>query len=116
MLLGPVTNPFLIPQGLNNKFWYKTYFNTYSSEAAVSVSSFGGSVTHRLAVTLAEQRRAAARSWRRGFRTENLFTGARLRASYYQPWIRLAETDVGFFNTVFSVTAPTFEARPLPAI
>ncbi len=29
LFIGPVSNPFLLPQGYNNTFWYKTYFSTY---------------------------------------------------------------------------------------
>jgi filamentous hemagglutinin len=32
VLLGPVANTFLLPQGVNNKHWYKTYFSTYAAE------------------------------------------------------------------------------------
>ena len=34
-----------VPAGLNNKFWYKTYFSTYAPDSAVHVSSLGGDVT-----------------------------------------------------------------------
>ena len=39
VLLGPVGNPFLLPQGINNTFWYKTYFSTYAPDSYVNVSS-----------------------------------------------------------------------------
>ena len=29
LLLGPVVNPFLLPEGYNNTFWFKTYVSTY---------------------------------------------------------------------------------------
>lgn len=104
VLLGPVTNTFLLPQGLNNKFWYKTYFNTFSADSGAAVSSFGGSVTHRLAVTLPGETtpRPTLEAWLLG---ENLFTDTASRASYFQPWIRLAETDTGFFATQLQVAA-----------
>jgi len=41
VLLGPVGNPFLLPVGLGNRFWNKTYFSTYAASSAVNVSSFG---------------------------------------------------------------------------
>lgn len=111
VLLGPVTNPFLLPQGLNNKFWYKMYFNTFSSDAGVDVASFGGSVTHRLAATLPGSASADSilNLW---FSTQNLFTGAgsALNASNFQPWLRLAEMDLQSFQQVFSLGAPNLRS------
>ena len=107
VLLGPVANPFLLPAGLNNKYWYKTYFDTYSSDAEVDVASFGGSVTHRLAVTPPGQSSAKPIliAW---LETKNLFqtTGATTRASNAQPWIRLAESTVTPFSTLVTLIPP----------
>ena len=38
---------FLLPQGLGNSVWYKSFFSTYGAQTAVSVSSLGGNVTLR---------------------------------------------------------------------
>ena len=107
ILLGPVTNPFFLPQGLNNKFWYKTYFNTYSPDAGVSVSSFGGSVTHRLSATLPGTTNATPilGAW---LDRQNRLTSE--NASFYEPWIRLAEAEVSRFATVATVDAPTLRS------
>ena len=35
LLLGPVANVFLLPEGINNSFWYKTYYSTYDPGDAV---------------------------------------------------------------------------------
>ncbi len=109
VLLGPVTNTFLLPQGVNNKFWYKTYFNTFSADAGAAVASFGGSVTHRLGVTLPGETtpRPILDAW---LLDQNLFTNTTNRASYFQPWIRLAETDTTFFSTQLTVAAPTLRS------
>lgn len=109
VLLGPVTNTFLLPQGLNNKFWYKTYFNTFSADSGAEISSFGGSVTHRLAVTLPGQTtpRPILEAWLLG---ENLFTNNTTRASFFQPWIRLAETSTEFFATQLEVAASSLRS------
>ncbi len=45
VLLGPVANPFLLPQGINNSYFDKTYFSTFATTDAVDVSSLTGSVT-----------------------------------------------------------------------
>lgn len=106
ILLGPVTNPFLLPQGVNNKFWYKTYFNTFSSDAGVDVASFGGSVTHRLAATTGGDTTTSILGlW---LNKQNLFKDT--TASNYQPWLRLAETNLESFNQIFSLGAPNLKS------
>ncbi|HTQ31258.1 MAG TPA: filamentous hemagglutinin family protein, partial [Opitutaceae bacterium] len=45
VLLGPVANPFLLPQAVDNAYFEKTYFSTYDPRDAVNVSSLGGDVT-----------------------------------------------------------------------
>ncbi|HET6406391.1 MAG TPA: filamentous hemagglutinin family protein [Chthoniobacteraceae bacterium] len=111
VLIGPIANTFLLPQGLNNKFWYKTYFNTFSGDAGASISSFGGSVTHRLAVTLdgGSLAQPILGAW---LKNVNQFTGSTSNASYYQPWIRLAELslDREGYDPVFALTVPTIES------
>ena len=107
ILLGPVANPFLLPQGANNKFWYKTYFNTYSKGAGASVASLGGSVSHRMAVTFPEDS-SPTNILSKWFNTQNILSDS--NSSYYQPWIRLAETGLGSFNEVFSLVAPTLKS------
>ena len=111
ILLGPVANPFLLPQGLNNKFWYKTSFSTFSPDAGVAVSSYGGSVTHRMEINLPNG--ASARSildiW---FSEQNLFNGVNssFSASNFQPWLRLNEVDLQTYNSVFSLSAPNLQS------
>ncbi|MEI6654352.1 MAG: filamentous hemagglutinin family protein, partial [Verrucomicrobiota bacterium] len=107
VLLGPVTNPFLLPQGINNKYWYKTYFNTYAADAGATVASYGGDVTLRMAATV--QNGASASSildaW---FSSQNLYKGSSsaYNASNYQPWLRLAEASLATFSGVFKLDAP----------
>ena len=107
VLLGPVTNAFLLPQGINNKFWYKSYFNTFSENAGATVASYGGSVTHRLSVTMPGQStpQPILSAW---LSSHNLFTGSgsESRSSNYQPWLRLAEASITAFSTQFRLLAP----------
>jgi filamentous hemagglutinin family protein len=111
VLLGPVVNPFLLPQGLNNKFWNKTYFSTYSEDAEVNVSSFGGDVTHRLAVNRPNQAGPAEPILIAWMQKKNLYgQGANTRASNWQPWIRLAETVVTPFDTAVTLMPPTLRS------
>jgi len=108
ILLGPVTNTFLLPQGVNNKFWYKTYFNTFSADAGATVASFGGSVTHRLATTLPGQ--TTPRSILSAWLANTTPTTATNKAFYFQPWTRLAEVDLAFFSTQLEVAAPNLQS------
>ena len=52
VLLGPVANPFLLPGGVNNTFWYKTYFSTYALTDSIHVASLAGDVTLRESIAL----------------------------------------------------------------
>ena len=105
LLLGPVANTFLLPQGINNKHWYKTYFSTFSATSSVTAASLGGSVTLREAATLVSGTSALPilGLWMNKellFSTSNTTTAANV-----QPWLRLAETNVDPFN-VFTTVMP----------
>ena len=107
VLLGPVGSAFLLPQGLSNKFWYKTQFNTISEEAGVSVSSLGGDVIHRLSVTSSSD---ASPTPVLAFLTGQYSALSSLSIGYYQPWVRLAEPNIGYFSTLFTVALPSLES------
>jgi hypothetical protein len=102
ILIGPVTNPFLMPQGLNNKFWYKTYFNTYSEDAGASVASFGGGVTHRLATSDGPVLQVWLETQNRLIPNQSTPS----TAGNFQPWIRLAEASPSLFQTLLGVNGP----------
>jgi filamentous hemagglutinin len=106
VLLGPTTNPFLLPAGLNNKFWYKTYFSTYAPESAVRVSSLGGDVTLRQEVVLPTESssRSMLQVW---MERANLLTTGANGVAFSQPWLRLAETSVEPFSSVLSLAPPS---------
>ena len=106
ILLGPVTNPFLLPQGTGNRFWYKTHFSTYSSDASVNALSLGGDVTLRNAVTLPGQSQATSLLgiW---YQTQLLYTGSASSTSFIQPWLRLAENDLSPFASVWELAPPS---------
>ena len=111
VLLGPISNPFLLPQGINNKFWYKTYFSTFAPDAGATVTSYGGSVTHRMAVNLpgSVSSRSILDVW---FGTQDVFAGSAsaFNASNYQPWLRLSEMSLESFASVFGLTAPNLSS------
>ncbi|WP_345715865.1 filamentous haemagglutinin family protein, partial [Luteolibacter yonseiensis] len=111
MLLGPTVNTFLLPQGLNNKFWYKTYFNTYGSDSYLDVSSLGGDITLRTAATLpSTPGQTPILSIWSASQYDLLSTGS---PASYQPWLRLAETLVTPFETLSSIGAPRLTAYAL---
>jgi hypothetical protein len=113
LLLGPVANPFLLPGGLDNTYWYKTYFSTYASTDSVDVSSLSGSVSLREAAVASVPAAGASNPipmlevW-----LQNMFllTEGSPTASFYQPWLRITETAVDPFATVSALLAPTLRA------
>jgi filamentous hemagglutinin len=106
ILLGPATNPFLLPQGTGNRFWYKTHFSTYSADASLNALSLGGDVTHRNTITLPGQSQATSllRAWHQ---TQLLYTGSTSSTSFNQPWLRLAENDLSPFTPVWELAPPS---------
>jgi hypothetical protein len=68
-------------------------------------------VTHRLAVTLpgSNVTQPILEAW---ISSQNLFTLAtnNNHASYYQPWLRLAESEVARFSTVTTILPPTLRS------
>ncbi len=110
LLLGPVANTFLLPQGYSNTYWYKTYFSTYSATAGVNASSLGGSVTLRQGTSLEIDSLPSStvpilELWYQEMLL--LDTGATPSASNFQPWLRLAESSVGPFGDLFSLMPGT---------
>lgn len=110
VLLGPVANPFLLPQGMNNRFWYKTYFSTYGANSGVNVSSLGGSVTFRESATPnGTTADPMLYQWLTKVLLFNTNTSSQV-ASYNQPWLRLAESSTNPFSVVSAIMAPTLKA------
>ena len=112
ILLGPVANPFLLPQGLNNRYWYKTFFSTYSPESSVKVTSLGGNVSMRNSINLPTQNssRPALEVW---LQTQQLLSTGSGSAAYYQPWLRLVETSLQPFTSILSVYPSNLEVSAL---
>lgn len=104
ILLGPATTAFLLPQGLNNKFWYKTQFQTIDGSSGVRVTSIGGDITHRLAVTLPGDVIALPTLAAYYRQTSAISPGSR---GFYRPWLRIAETNIQNFNTVSTISLPS---------
>ena len=101
LLLGPVANPFLLPQGINNSFYEKSYFSTYAQTDAVNVFSLTGDVI------LKDSANGGAGSLASWFQNVLLFYGNPNGFSRSQPWLRLAETSITPFATVTALMPGT---------
>ena len=112
ILLGPVSNPFLLPQGANNRYWNKTYFSTISADSSVSALSLGGDVSFRNSVILPSQSQAQPilRAWHE---TQLLLTGSASSTAWLQPWLRLSETSLAPFSPVWSLSASSLSLSSL---
>ena len=104
VLLGPVSNPFLLPGGLLNGFRNKSYFSTYATDSYVNVNSLGGDVTLRNSATSPGQTEGEATSLlQKWFENKLLFNSNSLTASDRKPWLRLDESGTTPFSTLFSL-------------
>jgi filamentous hemagglutinin len=90
ILLGPAANVFLLPQGINNSFWYRTYFSTFSQESEVLVNSLAGNVVLRTAAAGATSPspEPILSYWL------SQYTPSDQTISYFQPWTRVSDQTV----------------------
>jgi len=102
--LGPVVNPFLLPQGVNNGVINKSYFSTYSSTDSVNVSSLTG------AVTLKDNASGGNGSLEDWYSKIYVAPNGQSIATLSQPWLRSAETNADPFAIVSALLPPTLKA------
>lgn len=102
VLLGPVANAFLMPQGLGNSYWNKTWFSTYAPDSGVNVSSLGGSVTLRTGAMVNNVFTPLLQAWSA---TQQVLRGN--STANFQPWLRLVENDVAPFGTTAGLMPPS---------
>jgi filamentous hemagglutinin len=102
VLLGPISNPFMLPGGINNGVWYKSYFSTIGADSGVEATSLGGNVTFRQSVVTAGSNIASPilLEW---YRNVLQYSTDLAVPSATKPWLRLNETDVGAFAGVSSI-------------
>ena len=107
LTLGPVANPFLLPEGVSNTYWDKSYFSTYAPTDTISVSSLTGTLTLRESATLPSETGATPllEAW-----LEKVSVLTSNTVSNYQPWLRLDELSVAPFSTVAALLPPTLQA------
>lgn len=101
VLLGPVANPFLLPQGINNSIYEKSYFSTYAATDAVNITSLAGAVTVKGETTGGQ---GSLEAW---YSSIDLFSGNAGAYSQSQPWLRILETDVSPFKTASALMPGT---------
>ena len=93
VLLGPVANPFLLPSGLGNSVWYKSWQSSYGAESALRVTSLGGGITLRTAATPFLQSAGAAEPLLQLWAVNKQMLGSDT-ASRTRPWLRLNEAGI----------------------
>ena len=107
ILLGPVANPFLLPEGYSNTFWYKTFFSTYAPTDSIQLASLTGSVTLRRSATPPGQgignSLPVLQLW---LENVSLLASGAPTVAYYQPWLRLDETSITPFSTLLDLAPP----------
>ena len=111
VLLGPVENAFLLPQGVNNSYWYKDYFSTYATTDQLNVTSLGGNVSLReeAVTSLNSTAQPMLSLWMQGF--VNPASSSPANMSFYQPWLRLAEQTIdSSLATILSIQPPSLNA------
>lgn len=110
ILLGPVANAFLLPQGTNNRYWNKSYFNTFSPTSGISVTSLGGSINLRTEAQLPTNPdpRPLLSVW---MNTQMKLSNA--NSSNYHPWLRLAETSVDPMDSLVATMPPNIRTTAL---
>ncbi len=109
VLLGPMANPFLLPQGINNSFLEKTYFSTYAATDAVDVSSLTGTIT--LDNNSGSSDSGSLANWFNNVLSLYGQDTPQLTSwSAVEPWLTLVETNTNIFSTVSALMPPALNA------
>ncbi len=104
LLLGAVANPFLLPQGINNSFYNKTYFSTFDASSFVNASSLTGSIVFK------NDSDSGEGSLERWYQNVLLYYGNPNAFTRSQPWLRLAETSIAPFRSLTTLMPGTLRA------
>jgi hypothetical protein len=112
LLLGPVANPFLLPQSVLNGIDDKTYFSTYAPSDVVDVSSLAGSITIR-----DQPDDGGIGNGTTGSLTDYLNQVQFATSSAYgsfafrsQPWLAIIETEIPPFSVSAGLMPATLRA------
>ena len=108
LTLGSVANPFLLPGGVNNSYFLKTYFSTYAPDSGVDALSLTGDVTLRERNANADD--GSLFAWFNNVLRRDPASPTSTLAGKNQPWLRLYENDLAAFGTVASLLPGTLRA------
>jgi hypothetical protein len=116
-LLGPVANVFLTPPGVNNKYWYKTYFHTFAENTSLNAVSLGGDIINRHSIVMPGDTSPSTvlKAW---FKSQTSLVNIPSTAYKSHPWIRIAElfasnssaVDEDTFTSILSLSVPTWKS------
>ena len=109
LLLGPVANPFLLPQNLDNGANNQSYFSTYNTSDAVNASSLSGSVT------IQDNTDTSANTPSDGslyaWYSNLYFNGNNITdAASSQPWLQILQSSLTSLDNAFYLMPPTLRA------
>jgi filamentous hemagglutinin family protein len=117
VLLGPVSNAFLLPEGTDNGFYDKSYFSTYAFDDAISVSSLVGSITLQDNADSANYIEGdsggagSLASWIANVLFQPLSANTANRyLSFSEPWLKLDEASGTALSTLEAVMPPSLNA------
>ncbi len=110
LTIGSTANVFMLPEGISNQIWYKTYFSTYSEDAGLSLSSLTGDVTIRQSGKLPNSSvsQGLLQLYLSNVIETRLSSGS---VSWLQPWLRTNDAlGSSGFSTASALMAPSLEA------
>ncbi len=103
VLLGPVANPFLLPEGINNSYMNRSYFSTYAATDALNVESLSGNVTIKDSSDGGGS--GTLNAWLQAIDSED--GNAESYAATSQPWLRIDDSSTADFDQVTGLMPPT---------
>ncbi|MCS6248268.1 MAG: filamentous hemagglutinin family protein, partial [Opitutus sp.] len=108
LTLGNVANPFLLPGGINNSYFLKSYFSTYAADSGVDAFALTGDLTLRSRNPSIDG--GSLYDWYNNVLRRNKAIPVSTLAGKNQPWLRLYETDMTEFATVATLMPGRLDA------
>ena len=108
LTLGNVANPFLLPGGINNSYFLKSYFSTYAADSGVEAFALTGDLTLRSRNPSIDG--GSLYDWYNNVLRRNKALPSSTLAGKNQPWLRLYETDVIAFATASTLMPGRLDA------
>jgi filamentous hemagglutinin family protein len=102
ILLGPVANPFLLPQSIYNSFANRSFFSTYAPTTSIAIESLAGDVTIR---DSSDSGSGSLATWIDSI--DSQYGNDASYAAVSQTWLAIAQSNVALFDTVAELMPPT---------